>query len=157
TNRMVCQYMLEHYQVCAERYTRLTADDCARLRALAAWERRVRGAWGEVRAWEVSAAGTEAARVGGEIRVACRVALGSLAPEDVAVQVYHGRLDEHGRIGAAQAVDLAGEGEAGAGVFRYAGRLPCERSGRMGFAVRVLPRHEDQLHPHELRLMRWAE
>ncbi|MBM3318261.1 MAG: alpha-glucan family phosphorylase, partial [Candidatus Eisenbacteria bacterium] len=98
TNRMVCQYMLEHYQVCAERYARLTADGGARLRALAAWERRVRGAWGEVRAWDVSAAGTGAASVGGEIRVACSVALGSLAPADVAVQVYHGRLDEHGRI-----------------------------------------------------------
>ncbi len=157
TNRMVFQYVTDYYLTCAERHARLTADRGARARALAAWQQRVQGAWGQVRIQDVAAQGLASARVGDEVRVTCRVTLGTLAPDDVAVQIFHGPLDERGAITSPATRPMQPQGPPSSGVSSYAGSLICERSGRHGLTVRVLPSHADLLHPHALRLIRWAE
>jgi glycogen phosphorylase len=156
-NRMVCQYANEHYRACTERFVHLTADDCARLKALAAWERRVRAAWGDVRVKDVRVTGDEQAKVGQSVQVECEVALGRLQPGDVVVQIFHGRLNERGEIEDPDTSAMTNLGASAAGSFRYAGSVTNVRSGREGLAVRVLPFHEDQLHPHALRLSAWAD
>ncbi len=156
-NRMVCQYANEHYRACTERFVRLTADDCARLKALAAWERRVRAAWGDVRVKDVRVTGDEQAKVGGSVQVECEVALGRLQPGDVVVQIFHGRLNERGEIEDPDTAAMTSLGASATGAFRYSGSVACVHSGREGLAVRVLPFHEDQLHPHALRLAAWAD
>lgn len=157
TNRMVCEYALEYYQACARRFTRLTAEKAARLRALAAWEQRVREAWADVRVRDVRVTGEREARVGGRVRVAAEVVLGRLRPEDVSVQIFHGPLDERGAISDPETAEMTCPEGSRPDACPYVGEIACGRSGRLGLAVRVLPRHEDQLHPHELRLMHWAE
>jgi starch phosphorylase len=157
TNRMVCQYVDEAYRPCGERFTLLLAEKCARLKALTEWERRVRAAWSDVRVLHVRAQGTDTAQVGGHVPVQCEVALGRLQPDDVVVQIFHGRVDGSGEIPNPETSVMTCKGAASAGVYRYEGVLDCTRSGRAGLAVRVLPYHADQLHPHSLRLVCWAE
>jgi len=49
------------------------------------------------------------------------------------------------------------DGQPADGKYRFVGQIPCQASGRRGFAIRVLPSHEDLANPHELGLIRWAE
>ena len=158
SNRMVCEYVTDYYVACASRSNRMTADGCRRARAFTQWAAGVRDAWPKVAVSQVHVDGAETFRVGQEIKVTAHVTLGPLTPGDVIVQIYHGRLDERGEIRQAEIVPMRPAGDAPAGgVYAYAGSVVCGRSGRRGLAVRVLPAHEDQLHPHALRLIHWAD
>jgi len=37
----------------------------------------------------------------------------------------------------------------------FSGRMKCQTTGQHGAVVRVLPRHPDQVNPHELGLILW--
>ena len=43
------------------------------------------------------------------------------------------------------------------GEHLYRGTVPSRASGLHGYAVRVLPRHDDVLVPNELPLIAWEE
>ena len=167
SNRMVCEYVDDYYLASAERSGRLLAADCRRARDFTKWSRRVREAWPQVRILEVhvkreeEAAPVEAAegmlaeaRVGDRLKVTALVALGPLSPEDVAVQIHHGLLNERGEILEAELAPMSPvRKEKGAQV--YESEILCKRSGQRGLTARVLPAHEDMLHPHALRLIHW--
>jgi len=157
TNRMVCDYVSEHYTTTAERYQTLIADQGARARALAAWQERVAREWHNVRIRSVHASGTEEAKVGGEISVWCQVELGALQPEDVVVEIVTGRIDARGQLAGPEVVVMRLEGHEEERVHLFRGEIECRRSGREGYAVRVMPSHVDMGNRHVTRLARWWE
>ncbi len=157
TNRMVCDYVTDYYLACAERYDRLVADGCKRAIALGDWQKRVAKEWHKIAIRSVHSSGADEAKVGGDLSVWCQVDLGGLKPEDVNVEVYHGRVGADGQIADPCTQQLKCEGEADRHVYLFKGSLPLQRSGREGFAVRVLPQHEDLCHPHSTRLIHWAK
>jgi len=74
----------------------------------------------------------------------------------VTVEVYHSRLRPDGTLSNGHGVPLywvAAEN----GEHLYRGTVPSRASGLHGYAVRVLPCHEDVLVPHELPLIAWEE
>lgn len=95
--------------------------------------------------------------MGEEIPVAARVDLAGLDPGDVRVEAYYSsvRADGTMRTGRGVALEPAGRDEAGR--YLYRGVVPARTSGLHGYAVRVLPTHEDVLVPHELPLITWEE
>ena len=141
---MVQQYTEEAYLPAHERYGALDAADAARARALAAWLARVSSAWPQVRVEAVEDGNTPEMNAGETFTVRARVRLGTLAPGDVAVEVYHGRVDARGELvdPAVAPAAFATRVADGASVFEAAVRL--ERGGgQYGFTVRVLPSHPD--------------
>jgi starch phosphorylase len=94
--------------------------------------------------------------VGSKVNVAARVSLGRLSPGDVRVQAYYGSLTADGRIGTGSHVDLALRQSSGTDHL-YEGEVECGQSGSSGFAVRVVPYHEDALLPYEMPWILWEE
>jgi glycogen phosphorylase len=94
--------------------------------------------------------------VGSKVKVTARVSLGSLSPGDVRVQAYYGVLTADGQIGNGAHVDLALRQSWGTDQL-YEGEVECGQSGSCGFAVRVVPFHEDAVLPYELPWIRWEE
>lgn len=156
TNRMVCDYVTKYYLTCAERHKRLTENGCERAVDLGRWQQQVATEWHKVRIRSVHSSGTEEAQVGGALKVWAQVDLGSLTPRDVVVEAYYGRVGADGQIREPETMALRCEGEADQHVYLFKGDLPLHRSGRIGFAVRVMPHHEDLCHPHATRLIHWA-
>ncbi len=157
TNRMVCDYAEEYYAASAERYQALTADKGARARVLAAWQERVAREWHNVLIRSVHSSGAEEAKVGQQVGVWCQVVLGGLMPEDVVVEIVTGHVDERGRFAAPETVIMRCEGHEGEQVHLYRGEIECRRSGREGYAVRVMPNHVDLCNRHVMRLVFWWE
>jgi starch phosphorylase len=84
------------------------------------------------------------------------VELGSIQPEEVAVEAIIGPLDGHGEIqrGVPIPLDYDSSDSNGASVFR--GSLPCRRSGRNGFTVRIIPTTKKVTsNRFETRLITW--
>jgi len=153
TNRMVREYSEVSYIPSHERMARLLVSDFAGARALAAWRRKVRDHWREVRVEEVTAPPNEALHVGDELTVQARVNLGTLEPDDVSVQLYHGVIDAFGEISHPR-VTLLRPVSGSPGMF--GGSTECRASGQYGFCVRVLPKHVDLANSFEPGLVTWG-
>jgi starch phosphorylase len=156
TNRMVAEYAERFYLPAAKRLIRL-AGDKSRVGSLLDWRKRLHAHGSEVKVTQVNVdGGSREFVVGSRVKVSARVSLGGLSPRDVSVQAYYGAVTADGRIGEGSHVDLALSQSCGAD-YLYEGEVECGQSGSCGFAVRVVPFHEDALLPYELPWVRWEE
>ncbi len=145
-------------------FSRLAEGDAGPARRLAAWKRRLAGAWEGVRVLDVNAPMADATGGDGAPGAGPRSPRG-LGPEDVAVQLYDGPVDSQGHITGGTAVDMSlavtgGEsaGPSGAapdGVYLYTGTIPSS-SALHGYSIRIMPRHPDLPHPFQPGLITWA-
>jgi starch phosphorylase len=154
TNRMVAEYAERFYLPAASRLMRLSGDP-GRVQSLMDWRKRLHAHGAEVNVTHVDVdGGSREFLVGSTVKVTARVSLGGLTPGDVRVQAYFGALTPDRQIGQGSAVDLALR-ESSAGEYLYEGEVECRQSGSCGFAVRVVPFHEDAVLPYELPWVRW--
>jgi starch phosphorylase len=122
-------------------------------RELAAWKQRVIGAWHGVRVEHVEADDGDLSP-GGRLTVRASIALGTLRPEDVSVEVVYGRAGDSDEIIDPECAPLRLDGDvAGDGVARYAGEAELGQPGPFGYTVRVLPSHRLLSGPAELGLV----
>ena len=142
THRMVQEYTERFYVPSAVHVMSLLDDEAAQARSAAAWIARVRTAWPEVRVESVSPAPNPSLGANDLLHVRARVALGSLSPDEVEVQLYLGRLGASGELDTGGAVPMLSIGQASGGTHLFeANGVPCGASGLHGYTVRVLPRH----------------
>ncbi|HLN27332.1 MAG TPA: alpha-glucan family phosphorylase, partial [Gemmataceae bacterium] len=156
TNRMVQQYIERCYWPSALRYRTLTADNLKKAEELAQWRRRLGAGWSRVRIEGVEADGADPMQVGKELRVKARVNLGGFGPDDVEVQLFHGLVDSFGEIPKPQTVAMSHNGTQEGTSWAFTGTIPCQSSGQHGFAVRVLPKHNDLANRFEPGLVCWG-
>lgn len=143
THRMVREYVENFYLEAHRRHRDLAAEDSARARQLAAWKEKVRACWPQVRIESVETRGQLEVSVGGEVMSRAKVRLGPLSPEEVAVELYSGKLDAEqnitgGIVRLMHAIDREGDLHVFEASFG-----PCADSGRHGFTVRVKPYHRE--------------
>ncbi|MGN6252144.1 MAG: alpha-glucan family phosphorylase [Marmoricola sp.] len=151
-SRMVRDYVERLYAPAAVA-ARALNDSYDGAAELARWKQRVFEHWSAVRIDHVETSGLpDSPEVGDGLDVRVFVSLGSLAPEDVVVEVVHGRVAAEDRLVDRVRVPLAvGETYEG-GRHRFDGHLALERTGPFGYTVRVLPRHDALAAPAELGL-----
>ena len=155
TNRMVHEYAERFYVPAARRFARLTDHQLAKAKQLADYLALLRAEWAKLRIETVETESVEELPVGSELKVRARVRLGTLAPEQVAVQLFEGLLDPDGNIIDAEVVPMAPDTDGGDGVRDFVGSIVCRTSGQHGFSVRVVPHHEDLSSPFHTGLIVW--
>jgi starch phosphorylase len=155
TNRMLWEYSEGYYLPAARYHAELIADGGARAQRLAEWKTRVFRQWSRVRVESVEAQRPGTQRVGGQFPLTAIVSLGALEPADVSVEAYYGRLDDKRQIVAASSAPLNLETTLDGGRYRFAGVVPCDRSGMQGYSVRVRPSHPDANNVLATGLMTW--
>jgi starch phosphorylase len=165
-SRMVKNYVTSMYEPTASRADSMSAHDFARARDLAAWQQRVNEAWSEVAVVSVQdEPASQVADLWTTRQVGVNVRLGRLTSSDVSVELVHGPVGPTGELVDTEVVHLAlapppsGDptDDTGADRFCYRGTFTCERAGRYGIAVRVVPYHRDLAVPLEMGLVTWAE
>ena len=132
-------------------------DGASRAKALAAWIARLRQEWPHIRIEAVEQAPDATLAVGTEVQVRTRVQLGSLSPEDVAVEFYLGRLNPAGDFINAISAPMNPVGKDSRGSFSFEAVTTCARSGIHGFTVRIRPHHPDLSVPFLPGLICWAD
>ena len=154
--RMVRQYVTELYAPAARSSRQLAAPSPAPFDGageLAAWKERVTKAWPGVRIEHVEADDGDLSP-GGQLTVRVSVALGSLTPADVCVEVVYGRAGDADEIIDPVRSPLHLDGDVSPdGVARYTGSAELGEPGPFGYTVRVLPRHGLLSGPAELGLV----
>jgi starch phosphorylase len=126
-----------------------------RARMLAEWKKRIRESWSQVQVKNVEA-DLEDPRVGEALEIKAEVAIGELDPSDVAVQLHRGPLDQHGGIVDGTTLEMEACGSTDSGVIVCTSATPLRHSGRQGFTIRVVPRHDDLEDLVDLPLVVWG-
>jgi len=142
THRMVHEYTERYYLPSHSLHSRLAAEGSSEARQLAAWKAHVRSCWPNVRIESVETPGDREVSVGDGVASRAAVRLGGLSVEDVAVELYAGKLDAHCNFTEAIATlmhAVSGEGDLRVFETSYG---PCAESGLHGYTVRVRPVHE---------------
>jgi len=112
-------------------------------RQLAQWKERVRTCWPTLRVEHVEAEGIgDAVAVGAAITVRAYVHLGELQPQDVVVQLVHGRVDPDDRFESPQETVMTAVEQVQGNRWQYRAEINLDRSGPLGYTVRVVPTHQ---------------
>ncbi|MBI9116073.1 alpha-glucan family phosphorylase [Sanguibacter suaedae] len=152
--RMVADYVERLYAPAARAGRRLNAPDHSGARDLARWKSTVRGDWAHVRVDHVDSEGLgEAPKVGDRLAVKAYVSLGGLSPEDVDVQIVHGRVLETDEMSSFVTESLAPVETYEDGRHAFGGEVVLEASGPFGYTVRIVPRHAGLANVAELGLV----
>ncbi|HZU85416.1 MAG TPA: alpha-glucan family phosphorylase [Polyangiaceae bacterium] len=156
TARMVREYSSRFYVPAIKLTQRLGDGDLAAAKALTAWKDRVRAAWQAVAVKDVRVDSPDEVAVGEPVRVSATVQLGALAPDDVAVELYHGPTNGGHEIALGKIVRMRPVERVADGAWQFSGEIPTDQSGAHAFAARVVPYNDTMTHPYETSLIRWA-
>jgi starch phosphorylase len=154
-HRMVQDYGSRYYLPCSRRFNTLCREDLAGAKDLAAWRQKIMTSWHEVSVKEVTSGDGLEMSVAQELEVRARVRLGSLSPDDATVEVYYGSLDRTGDFEDRETVVMEVV-ESDGGLHTYLGRIPCQKTGRFGYTVRVMPSHKRLENRFVMGLVTWA-
>ena len=139
-SRMVQDYVQQLYVPAAKAGRAAAAAHAAGARDLARWKGRLRSAWPLVRVDHVESSGVgDSAEIGDTVHVRAFVTLGPLEPDDVVVQVVHGRVTESDELRPSGALPLTHAEAFGDGRHRFDGEFATRQAGPVGYTVRVLP------------------
>ncbi|MGN0062765.1 MAG: alpha-glucan family phosphorylase [Nocardioides sp.] len=151
--RQVRDYVRQLYAPAAASAHALNGDH-AGAREAAGWKQRVRAGWPGVRVEHVESHGVgDSPQVGARVNVRAFVALGDLVPEDVVVQVVHGRVTGDDELVGTSLAPMARVESYEGNRHRFDVDLPLDRSGSFGYTVRVVPQHPSLASVAELGLV----
>ena len=94
-------------------------------------------------------------KVGDRIQLTVRVNLGSLTPEDVSLELYHGTLSSKGLIENAQGLEMKVVNTEN-GIVEYSTEIHCIKTGRQAYTVRVKPHHPSLVHSYLPGFILWG-
>ena len=154
--RMVREYMTQLYESAHCQHVRMAQSGYQLVRDKAQWHARIREAWDRVRFLEAGPVPAGSVTGGEAVPVRAAVELAGLTPDDVRVEVVIGRVDSDGHLEETEVMVLpAVEQEGSVAVFSK--EIVPDRTGRLGYALRVSPNHcDDPLTRPCAALLKWS-
>ena len=160
TQRMVQEYTEKLYVPSMDRAQHAAEDYFGLAKRLAQWKQNIRMNWHQVSVigGRVHDSQGNISIVSGEGRkIEAQVTLGNLRPEDVAVELYLGTMDNLGNITNGVAVPMQFDEETGDGTYKTSANLVLVDGGEYGYNFRILPASPDLSDKFEMRLVKWAD
>jgi starch phosphorylase len=155
--RMVREYMTQLYDPAHSQHVRLLKSEYSLVHDKSHWTSRVREVWDRVRFVESGPGPAVAVISGKPVPVRVAIDLAGLTPADVRVEVVLGRVDSDGNLEETEVMVLPAVEQQGS-VAVFGKDVVPERTGRLGYALRVSPDHfEDPLTRPCSSLLKWSE
>ena len=153
--RMVREYAQELYAPAAASSARLAASEFAAAKELARWRGEVLAAWPGVSVLHVDSQLDGDPTLGGVLYLRSEVELNGLDASDVDVEAVYGPVDTENKLISVRSASLKLVGPAD-GTCRFEGQIPLDRTGSLGYTVRVLPKNALLATPAELGVVTTA-
>ena len=155
TNRMLTDYVNQYYLPQGERTARMTADNYALARKVAAWKKHVRRCWDDIRVvsyTQPDASYTLSAEHPLEARVELSIA--DLKPEDIGVEMIFTSSDAKGNLHIQEKCEFVLESFEGE-TARYCASILPERTGMYQVATRIYPKNPMLPHRQDCPYVKW--
>ncbi|GHV70708.1 alpha-glucan phosphorylase [Spirochaetia bacterium] len=156
SHRMLMDYSNNFYFPALKNYRRIVKDDYAESKSLAAYFGKLRQSWDSLRITRLGSNAKPVMQRGDSLTVTAHIELGSLSPDELLVELYHGTVsNQGGEIANAQRTEMKAVGQEGnSHLFQV--RIECSTTGMQGHTVRILPKHGALIHPYRTGLIKWA-
>ena len=155
SHRMLQDYVHQLYLPSALNWKKMEAENFKGARELTSWIQYVRQNWSQLRILEKRAGIKGPVQFGQKLNVEVSLQLGRLSPNDLAVDIYYGRVDSKAEFLDRETIPLKDFYQEGnKTIFR--GEIPCQKVGRFGFRLRLLPSHPFLSNPYSLGLILWG-
>lgn len=155
TNRMLTDYCERFYKPQYDRFCKLSAEDGALARSIAAWKRLVKAEWDNIRV--VSFTQPDASYVLSEHnRLVSEVVLdlGRLKPEDIGVEMVFTTQDARGNLHIQEICQYEMTGCEG-GVANYKASILPEKTGMYQVGTRIYPKNPLLPHRQDFPWVKW--
>ncbi|MDP2866434.1 MAG: alpha-glucan family phosphorylase, partial [Elusimicrobiota bacterium] len=155
TNRMLREYY-EKFYTHAHGSSKKFVEN-SRVAEMARWRKKLSDNWPEVKVVTDQFKPEMEVHAGSKLPVRAVVWLGDLKPEEVDVQLHIGTASgEEALFKDGRSISLAQDSRMG-DAYVYKGEIPCYKSGRHDFSVRVLGRHPDAVNALMPLYIKWSE
>ncbi|HSV56676.1 MAG TPA: alpha-glucan family phosphorylase, partial [Magnetospirillaceae bacterium] len=155
SHRMLMEYADKYYFPALSNYHTMAEKAFEPARDVAAYLDRARKEWPRVAVLEIHTDALPIMERGDTVNVSARVNLAGLAPQDVAVELYHGGMSSQSEIMNPVRVEMKSDQQTGQD-WSYHVAVTCSVTGQHGYSVRILPKHPALVHPFIPGLVRWA-
>ncbi len=154
--RMVREYMTELYEPAHQQHIRAHEGGYSAIREKTRWTSRIREVWDRVKFVEASPGPAASVISGKTLPVRAAIDLAGLTPDDVRVEVVLGRVDSNGHLEETEVMVLPAVEQQGP-VTVFGKEIVPDRTGRLGYALRVSPNHfDDPLTQPCSSLLKWS-
>jgi glycogen phosphorylase len=154
--RMVADYDSQFYEPAYAAHARMVQGNYKDARDWAGWDARVRAVWDKVTFLETGPGPAGPILSGLAVPVRAAVDLAGLSPEDVRVELVMGSVSTTGSLENTEVMVLPPVERHGE-VAVFSRDVMPERTGRLGYALRISPNHyEDPLTRPCTSLLKWA-
>ncbi len=139
SDRMVREYASRFYIPAARNLNHLLEDAGRKAKELALTQSRLNALWSHIRLSKPQITPATDFAVGDSFTIVVEVFLGELTPEEVQVQIYHGKMRGTGQMEGSRAEIMELQHTIAAGTHVYGCQVICSNSGRFGYTARVIP------------------
>ncbi len=145
SHRMVDDYNRRFYTPAIEAYRALIEEQGTEAERIVNQQKRIDSLWDKIEIRTPKYKKTESSfhRVGEMVCIEAEVFLGELTPDEVEVQIFHGRADTDNNIESGSVKRMSICSDMGSGRYNYSSSIECDTTGRFGFTVRAVP-HGDE-------------
>lgn len=145
SNRMVSDYSKRFYIPALINFKQLTADSALKAKELALKKSRLISLWETIKLSQPELITQPDFIVGDTFRITLKAFLGELTPEEVEVQIYHGKIRTSDLLGGSRPETMWLQKTISEGTHVYACTITCSDSGRFGYTARVIPKGDEVL------------
>jgi starch phosphorylase len=151
-------YSNQSYFPALENYRRFSKDNYSEAKSLAAYFGKLQQAWGSLKIVKIESNAKPVMQRGDMLTVTAYLELGSITPDELQVELYHGTI-------SSQTSDIDAEdarktemkwfkSEGNLNLFKV--DIECNETGMQGHTVRIMPKHSALIHPYRCGLIKWA-
>lgn len=155
SNRMLEDYVNKFYLPLSILWTKIQEDRWNPIRQFILWKNYIRSNWHKLRILDKKIEPQKEIERGKTLKIEVQMELGDISPEDISVEAYYGPVDSKANLLERFIIRLAHFARDGGKVL-YQGEIPCERVGRFGLKIRVIPSHPLLINPYSLNLILWG-
>jgi starch phosphorylase len=149
SNRMMREYVEQHYVPAALAFRRRSVQDAKLARELQSWTEMLERHWSEVRFGDVKVSWE-----GDRWRVEVQVHLGSVPPEMVLVELYADPVNDAESV--RQALGRTNEMPGSMNAYLYRSSAPASSRPSWHFTPRIVPHHPEARIPIEAPIIVWS-
>ncbi|MCX7698002.1 MAG: alpha-glucan family phosphorylase [Candidatus Goldbacteria bacterium] len=140
TNRMVMEYTEKFYITAGKNYFNLTNNSSEKAKKITKYKEKIAEKWKNIKILNISAEHYNSIKLGEKLKISAEIFAGGLSNNDLLVEIYYG-YDRGDTLTDTQTVRAEYKSTKDNN-FIYEGVITPSSSGKINYAVRILPNNE---------------